>query len=123
MANEKPFIEQGNQGDDWTEVLKEVVNKAVEKTNVATLGFVEELSNETEKYKIYTISPFPLEEGQSQYTLRCYASKEDAFDKGDIVVVLFTNKDFRNNIESNVPQEVGSSELHPITCGVIIKKI
>lgn len=123
MANNKPFIEQGNQTDDWTDVLKEVVNKASEKTRVATLGFVEEITQEYDKYEIVTVSPFPLEQGQTTYTIRAYASKGEEFNKGDIVVVLFTDRNFRNNIETDIPQESSNEESHPITCGVIIKTL
>ena len=123
MANKRSFIEQANETEDWTDVLKNVSNQASAKTRVATLGFVEEDKQEFEKYNIITVSPFPLEQGQNIYTIRCYANKEETFNKGDIVVVLFTDKNFRNNLEYETPQESSNDEIHPITCGVIIKTL
>lgn len=119
MAN-KSFIEQGNQTKDWVDVLKDTTGKAVDKVNVATLAFVEDGVEEYEKYDIRTVSPFPLEQGQKPYTIRAYCKQGESFNKGDIVLVVFTNKNFKNNLEYKEPMESSNDETHPITCGVII---
>lgn len=118
--DKRSFIEQGNETEDWVDVLKSTTEKAVDKVNVATLAFVEEGVIIEEKYNILTVSPFPLEQGQKPYTLRAYCSKDLPAKQGDIVVVLFTNKNFRNNLEYDTPQESSNEESHPITCGIII---
>ena len=122
MAN-KSFIEQGNETKDWVDVLKNSTSKAADKVNVATLAFVENDKKEYDKYKIITVSPFPLEQGQRPYTIRAYARKDDEIKKGDIVVVLFTNKNFKNNLEYNEPMQSSNDESHPLTCGVIVYKL
>ena len=122
--DKRSFIEHGNETED---VLKSTTEKAVDKVNVATLAFVQDIynvvyeeDNRTPKWSIVTVLPFPLEQGQKPYTLRAYCSKDLYVKQGDIVVVLFTNKNFRNNLEYDTPQESSNEESHPITCGVII---
>ena len=124
MNDKRSFIEQGNQTKDWVDVLKDATNKAIDKVNVATLAYVEnERDTRNDKYDIITVSPFPLEEGQKSYTIRAYARKGEDVREGDIVVVLFTNKNFINNLDHNTPQESSNQESHPITCGVIVYKL
>lgn len=130
MNDKKSFIEQGNETEDWIDVLKNATTRAVDKVNVATLAFVEEeIDTTNDKYDIVTVSPFPLEQGQKEYTIRAYCpkdfsvrrnKKDVSIKKGDIVVVLFINKDFRYNLEYDEPQQSSSEDYHPITCGVIV---
>lgn len=122
LAND--FIEQANESDEWTDLLLAVIDKSMEKTNVATMAYV--VGNSYEEYQKYAtikVRPFPLEEGQEENVLDviCSISDKNNLTDGKIVVVLFMDRNFKNNLSLDKPQKAKTETLHSISHGVIIK--
>lgn len=92
-------------------------------TNVATLAYVEskEQVNNGKYYEVMC-SPFPLKQDQSKYTIKCYCNNDLAEDlsEKDIVIILYTDLDFRRSLNNNSIDPVSNEECHSINTGVII---
>lgn len=122
MGND--FIEEANDNHEWQDILCLTIDKAMEKTHVATLGFVvsKEPHNICGRAKV---KPFPLDMGQEEYVIDvCYNDVDlDDLKNGDIVVVLFMDKNFNNNLNYDSPKQVNTEILHNISQGVIISRL
>ena len=63
---------------------------------VASLGYFVDITtpwNEEKGYGIATVRPFPLIEGQTEYTMNCYFVKERT-EFPPIVVIIFMDLNF-----------------------------
>lgn len=88
---------------------------------VSSLAYVESV-NEGDKYSVVTVKPFPLMKDQTEYTINAYCNNDLAEDLSvkDIVVVLFTDLDFRSSLNNNSIDAVNDDECHDINNGVIV---
>lgn len=130
MSNE--FIEQANETDDWTDLFIATIDKAMQKTNVASLAFVSKADvGSVNGIKIAQVQPFPLDQGQEPFNIEAYynpdykiwsSSSRAPLKDGSIVVILYTDKPFKNNLDFDTPKVVSTkpNELHDISNAVII---
>ena len=93
---------------------------------VSSLAYVESV-NEGDKYSVVTVKPFPLMKDQTEYTINAYCNNDLAEDLSakDIVVVLFTDLDFRSSLNNNstMQPEVEKTKVNlaiPICLSVIL---
>ena len=88
---------------------------------VSSLAYVESV-NEGDKYSVVTVKPFPLMKDQTEYTINAYCNNDLAEDLSvkDIVVVLFTDLDFRSSLNNNSIDAINDDECHDINNGVIV---
>lgn len=122
LAND--FIEQANENKELTDLIIASIDKAMEKTNVATLAYVvENTFEQKDGYGMIKVKPFPLDEGQNEYMLDviCASNDKNSLTNNKIVVVLFIDKNFKNNLTLGKPQKAKTETLHSISQGVIIK--
>ena len=119
-------------------ILKEVT---MMDTRVATLAYLDE---NIQKYDgtcgIWRCKPFPLAEGQEDFTVQAYyfskkgdepsedseeEPSEEDFKKGKIVVILFMDRNFISNLEAvdKNPKQTTDLTLHSLKFGVILNSI
>lgn len=103
-------------------ILKEVTMRD---THVATLAYLDSnLSSFNGKYGIWNCRPFPLYEGQDEYTIQGYyfSADGDNFTPNTIILIVFTDKNFINNLQviENKPQQTKDVNLHLLKYGVIV---
>lgn len=116
-------IENATTLQDAIFLLKE---KTKMDTHVATLAYVEKIKvekNATNKFGLVECKPFPLNPNQEEYTIQAYYFKEESeFEKGDIILVLFTDLNFVNNLKSieTSPKETYDLNYHSLKYGIII---
>lgn len=119
--------EQANNGRNTS--LVDLFSKLKENisinTNVATLAtyknIIQEYSSDT-KYGIVECSPFPLYGNETEYSLYAYFFGDYSFNQGDIVLIIYTDKDFRANLKNQDKiQKTTNTNLHSKTFGVLIK--
>lgn len=122
MSNE--FIDQANETEDWTDLFIATIDKAMEKTNVASLAFVSQVdAGEINGVKIAQVQPFPLDKGQEPFNIDAFYNVNDGITDNSIVVILYTDRNFKSNLNYDSPKVVNtkSGELHDIANAVIIK--
>lgn len=121
----KDFETRISEAETLTDVLLLLKESTLLDTHVSTLAY---LTNKVEefngKYGIYECRPFPLKEKQEVYNLQAYYFNPslDNLSSGDIVLVVFTDKNFINNLYSNdeTPKETQDQGNHLLKYGVII---
>lgn len=112
---------------DKIETMEDLFSLSIDITkgliNVATLAYVKNVSlDKSEKYYNVDVKPFPLKEDQEEYELSCYCNNRigEKLKEKDIVIVLFTDLDFRSSLNNNTINSVNDEECHDINSGVII---
>lgn len=93
-------------------------------THVATLAFVAEKENWKDNYGTIRCNPFPLDTNQPEYTIEAYYfNSESHFNVGDIVVILFMDRNFINNLKvvDKKPRVTKDLGIHSLKYGVIIQ--
>lgn len=106
----------GNRVDepDFLKVLLTLKRNIMQDTNVAEVCKVLEINND-----VYTVSPI----NNSNVRLKCYKLASLDPKKDDLVLVIFTNTDYRlnlNKINNNKPTQTITDELlHSLNYGVI----
>lgn len=113
------------QAKNLLDVLLILKDKTMQDTHVATLAYLEEnIEKFNDKYGIWRCRPFPLETGQEAYSIQSYYFSKDGddFKPDSIVVILFTDSNFINNLNSinTVPKPTNDTILHSIKYGVIV---
>lgn len=111
-----------NQQYDLVTIFQSFQTKINRDLNVATFALVESVKNDD-----VTCKPFPIREKTNSYSISAFLINENIeVKKGDIVLVIFTDRDYRNcinNINDNSNYTTDDSDLHSINYGVIISKI
>lgn len=99
-------------------------------THVGTLAFVAEKPrwDSTNNCGIIKCKPFPLDTNQSEYAIEAYYFKEsttDSLSVDDIVVILFTDRNFINNLKvvDKQPRETNDYTTHSLKFGVVIQTL
>lgn len=113
---------QGNSSD-FLKVLLAVKDKAMRDTHVATIAKVIELGDMTHRCSI-----IPTLKDESEKFVQAYYLEGLELDVDDIVLILFTDRNFTQNLrqlhynQKLSPLE-GQSELHSQSYGIIIGKV
>ncbi len=105
------------------DVLMILKEKIMLDTHVSTLAYVDEIVNDyglLGPYSIIKVKPFPLDINQEEYTLQAYCFKNTSFAKNDLVLVIFTDKNFILNLNSETPKETQDLQTHLLKYGVVI---
>lgn len=110
-------------------ILKE---KTMQDIHVASLAYLDENIQEFNgKFGIWRCRPFPLEENQSEYTIQAYYFTENGnpsdkgLKSGQIVVILYMDKNFINNLNvtDGNPKPTQDLIYHSLKYGVILNTI
>ena len=106
---------------DLLNVMKESISLNL---NVATLAQFVEVYKEydaTLKFQILKVKPFPINEGETEHIDYVYCFKNVSFNSGDYLLVIYTDRDFRDNLQLTNGQILSSGEkLHTTNYGVVI---
>lgn len=111
--------------DSLLDVLLIMEKVILKNTHVGTLAFVKEVYKEYDEdgYGILICDPFPLNQGQEQYSIQAYYFNRDLeFSPNDKVLIVFTDLNFISNlnVNDNKPRETQDNIFHSLKCGVVI---
>ena len=104
-------------------ILKE---KTLMDTHVATLAYVDEVTQEKtndNKFGIVRCKPFPLDEGREEYSVFAYYFNSNSeFNKNDIVLILYTDLNFISALDAvdYKPKSTRDLIYHSSKHGIII---
>lgn len=117
--------QQISEAKSLLDVLLILKQKTMLDTHVATLAYLDNnVKTFNGKYGVWICRPFPLDENQNEYNIHAYyfSSEGDNFVKDKIVLIVFTDRNFINNLESvtNVPKETNDVLLHSLKYGIIV---
>ena len=111
-----------NQQYDLISIFQDFQTKINRDLNVASFAIVEKVDGRS----IYC-KPFPIRKESQPYTIIAYlASLKLKINVDDIVLVIFTDRDFRtciDSVKSNVNYTTEDNDLHSINYGVVVSKI
>lgn len=110
---------------DLLDVLLILKEKIMQDIHVSSLAYLNEnIERFNGKYGIWRCKPFPLEEDQPEYNIQAYYFSEegDKFVSGSMVLVVFTDQNFINNLKSafSIPKPTTDLIRHSLKYGVII---
>ena len=123
------FEQQIAEAKSLLDVLLILKQKTMLDTHVATLAYLnEQIQPHDGKFGIWTASPFPLDSGQSEYRIQAYyfdKASDNSLKSGDIVVILFMDRNFINNLQSafTEPKPTNDEIIHSLKYGVLIKSL
>ena len=85
-------------------------------------GKVKEEYSSDKGYGIIYVKPFPLNEGQSEHTDCAYVFSSRAYTEGEVVLVIYADKDFSDNVKVMKAQikETQSEIYHSTNYGIVI---
>lgn len=112
-------VRNSNQEYDLVEIFKVSETRVLRNCNVSTLAIVDSVND-----REVNCRPFPIRQGESEVSIIAYKLDGNMeLSKDDIVLIIFTDRDFRGNINntSNI-YSTDDNELHKIDFGVIIMK-
>lgn len=115
---------QGNRGiskNDDLEVLLALKRNILRDLKVASLGIVKSI-----KDNIIKVNLFPTYTNESEITIDCYCLKNLKVSKDNVVLVLFLDRNFiqnlnqKNNNQQLTKIDSKNIELHSLKYGVVI---
>lgn len=115
---------QGNRGiskNDDLEVLLALKRNILRDLKVASLGIVKSI-----KDNIIKVNLFPTYTNESEITIDCYCLKSLEVNKDNVVLVLFLDRNFiqnlnqKNNNQQLTKIDSKNIELHSLKYGVVI---
>lgn len=115
---------QGNRGiskNDDLEVLLALKRNILRDLKVASLGIVKSI-----KDNIIKVNLFPTYTKESEITIDCYCLKNLEVNKDNVVLVLFLDRNFiqnlnqKNNNQQFTKIDSKNIELHSLKYGVVI---
>lgn len=115
---------QGYRGiskNDDLEVLLALKRNILRDLKVASLGIVKSI-----KDNIIKVNLFPTYTNESEITIDCYCLKNLEVNKDDVVLVLFLDRNFiqnlnqKNNNQQLTKVDSKNIELHSLKYGVVI---
>ena len=122
MATQEGGKFEGLQGNssDFLKVLLTLKANIMRDLHVATIGKVIEQYDTT-----FSVKPYPLTNDESEKVVKCYYLRDLELNVGDIVVVLYMDRDyiqaFKQTQLGQEPSKINkSSELHSEKYGIII---
>lgn len=114
--------------NDFMALLEALKNNVYRNTHTSSLAVVKGLK--ATNYGVLQevdVLPFPQSERTGNFVLQCYSYCDEVLNVGDIVVVLFLDRDYRQNLKtilngSETSYVIKDYNLHSIDYGLIIKK-
>ena len=115
---------QGYRGiskNDDLEVLLALKRNILRDLKVASLGIVKSI-----KDNIIKVNLFPTYTNESEITIDCYCLKNLEVNKDNVVLVLFLDRNFiqnlnqKNNNQQLTKEKTKNIELHSLKYGVVI---
>ena len=108
---------------DIIELCQSIINNVMRNLHVASLAIVEQVNSDGS----YIIRPFPIKEGETFKKITSIKVDGLSIDVNDVVVVLYMDRDFRQNLAQNQNHQTftptSNGELHQEKYGIIINKI
>lgn len=128
MSKEQELFSKSETSTSLIDIFKQNKQNTLQSVNVATLGFYTgtlKEYDEDKKYSVIEVIPFPLINGQTNYKIEGYYlyNKETTFEENEIVLVIFTDTDFRQSLNSmtKVQRVDQNSNIHSKSFGIVIK--
>lgn len=118
------LLRKGGGNQSLAQLLTDLQNTYGSKMAVATLATVSETITEWNgKYGRAAVTPIPKWDKDGTNYIEGYYFSEMSLSQGQIVLVVFTDSDFRANIEGGVwqPLKTENNNTHSRDFGVIIK--
>ena len=116
-----------DENNSLLSILSLLKNNIVNGINSSSLALYKETVqkyDDTKKYGIVKVNPFPLREGQEEYSIEAYVLDCRAFKKDQIVVLAYTDLIFIQNLTGNYRtpvQAVNPEALHTQQAAVIVE--
>lgn len=122
MAIDSRIKNQNNiTDDDELEVLLALKRNIFKSLKVSSLGQVKELNEST-----INVGLFPIYSDETEITIECYKLKDLEINKNDVVLVLFLDRNFKQNLnqvknnQNKTNLNSNNSELHSLKYGIIV---
>ena len=109
--------------NDLLTVLLTVKSNILRDLKVASLGVVKEIEDNN-----YIVKLFPLLQNENEKTILCFKLKDITIIKDDIVLILFTDRNFIQNLKQiklnqTLTKLTENYDLHSHNYGIIIGKL
>lgn len=109
--------------NDLLTVLLTVKSNILRDLKVASLGVVKEIEDNN-----YIVKLFPLLQNENDKTILCFKLKDITIVKDDIVLILFTDRNFIQNLKQiklnqTLTKLTENYDLHSHNYGIIIGKL
>lgn len=108
---------------DWISVFKSSEERVMRHLHVATMAVVTEVDGENIK-----CIPFPIRNDTEPSVILAYNVSGNTYTKGDQIVVIFTDRDFRMNRKTASSDETSISQtddsnLHSMSYGIVVAPV
>ena len=110
-----------NELSDLMVLLKKKIETSITTSTLAFFDKVMQPYDNTKGYQIINTKPFPLSEGESTYNLLVYVFNGYTFEQNEKLLVIFTDKNFINNLAFNFPKVTKSINLHSTQYAIGLK--
>lgn len=109
--------------NDLLTVLLTVKSNILRDLKVASLGVVKEIEDNN-----YIVKLFPLLQNENEKTILCFKLKDMTIVKDDVVLILFTDRNFIQNLKQiklnqTLTKLTENYDLHSHNYGIIIGKL
>lgn len=109
--------------NDLLTVLLTVKSNILRDLKVASLGVVKEIEDNN-----YIVKLFPLLQNENEKTILCFKLKDITIVKNDVVLILFTDRNFIQNLKQiklnqTLTKLTENYDLHSHNYGIIIGKL
>lgn len=109
--------------NDLLTVLLTVKSNILRDLKVASLGVVKEIEDNN-----YVVKLFPLLQNENEKTILCFKLKDITIVKNDVVLILFTDRNFIQNLKQiklnqTLTKLTENYDLHSHNYGIIIGKL
>ena len=107
------------------EILLLLRKSIMKDIHVSTLAFYSstiEAYTPEKGYGIISARPFPLMENQDSYTISCYYLEEREFTFNQVLIVLYTDLIFAENLKTDksVSQKAKNQDVHTQMSGILV---
>lgn len=117
-------IDESNSLLSVLNLLKKNVVTGINTSSLALYKETIQAYDNTKKYGIIKVNPFPLRENQPEYSIEAYVLDCRAFETDQIVVIAYTDLVFVQNLIGNYKtpvQAVNPNNLHSQQAAVLIE--
>jgi hypothetical protein len=103
---------------DLFDTLSDSIKHAIK---VGSLARFKSVYREFDGYGIAEVTPFPLQQDESAYTVYAYFLTDYSFSENELVEIIYNDSDFRNMLTLENPQiKTSTKAVHSLMYGIII---
>lgn len=121
MTRQRAQIDNLHDINDLLVLLKNSIMSNLHVSSLARYVGVQQAYDETLKFQIIKVVPFPIDDGEQEHTDYAYCFSDREFSDGEYVLIIYTDKDFRDNIQlTNWRTLTDARKPHKTSYGVVI---